>query len=44
MTVRNGDTLGEIAKRHGTTVSRLKQANGLESARIRTGQKLRLPA
>ncbi len=44
VTVRSGDTLGGIAKRHGTTVSRLKQANGLESSQIRAGQKLRLPA
>jgi membrane-bound lytic murein transglycosylase D len=42
--VRSGDTLGEIAKRHGTTVGRLKQLNGLESSRIRAGQRLRVPA
>ena len=42
--VRSGDTLSEIAKRHGTTVPRLKRANGLESSRVRTGQRLRLPA
>ena len=42
--VRSGETLGDIAKRHGTTVSKLKQANRLESTRIRAGQKLKLPA
>jgi peptidoglycan lytic transglycosylase D len=42
--VRSGDTLGEIAKRHGVSVSRLKRVNGLEGSRIRTGQRLRLPA
>ncbi len=44
VTVRSGDTLGEIARRHGTTVTRLKQANGLETSRVRAGQRLRLPA
>lgn len=42
--VRAGDTLGGLAVRHGTTVSRLKQANGLESSRIRAGQRLKIPA
>ena len=44
VTVRSGDTLGDIARRHGTTVNRLKQVNGLDSSRIRAGQRLRLPA
>jgi membrane-bound lytic murein transglycosylase D len=42
--VRAGDTLGEIARRHGVTVSALQRANGLSSTRIRSGQRLRLPA
>src|SRR5262245_34198372 len=41
--VQSGDTLDEIARRHGTTVSKLKRANGLESSRIRAGQRLKLP-
>jgi membrane-bound lytic murein transglycosylase D len=41
--VRPGDTLSEIASRHGTTVSRLKRANGMSSSTVRTGQRLRLP-
>jgi LysM repeat protein len=41
--VRPGDTLGDIARRHGTTVTRLKRVNGLESSQIRSGQRLRLP-
>ncbi|HKQ58459.1 MAG TPA: LysM peptidoglycan-binding domain-containing protein [Candidatus Eisenbacteria bacterium] len=41
--VRPGDTLSEIATRHGTTVSRLKRANGMSSSTVRTGQRLRLP-
>jgi membrane-bound lytic murein transglycosylase D len=42
--VQSGDTLEDLAKRHGTTVSKLKQANGLDNSRIRTGQRLKLPA
>jgi membrane-bound lytic murein transglycosylase D len=43
VTVRRGDTLSGIANRHGVTVGALKQANGLKSSTIRTGQKLRIP-
>ena len=42
--VQSGDTLEDLAKRHGTTVSKLKQANGLDNSRIRAGQRLKLPA
>ncbi len=38
--VRRGDTLGRIARRHHTTVSRLKHWNHLRSSRIRVGQRL----
>jgi len=38
--VRRGDTLGEIARRYGTTVSQLKKWNGLRGDRIYVGQKL----
>lgn len=41
--VRKGDTLGSIAQRHHTTVSRLKKANGLRSDRLSIGQRLRIP-
>ena len=42
-TVRSGDTLGKIAKRHGTTVKRLCQLNGIhENSTLRVGQKLKL--
>lgn len=41
-TVRKGDTLGSIAKKHHTTVAKLRKANGLKSDRLRTGQKLRI--
>lgn len=39
-TVKNGDVLGDIAIRHGVTVSEIKNWNGLRSDRIRVGQKL----
>lgn len=39
--VRRGDTLGGIARKYGTTVSKIKKLNGLRSDRIRAGQILR---
>ena len=42
--VRRGDTLGRIAKRHGTTVDMLAAMNGLDPANIiKPGQMLRVP-
>lgn len=44
-TVRQGDTLSSIARRHGVSVQQLAAANNLpRSGHIRTGQKLRVPA
>ena len=44
-TVRAGDTLGAIAGRHGTTVARLVQVNGLRDPNlIREGMVLRIEA
>jgi len=43
-TVRNGDTLGHIALRHGVSDSSLKQANNLSSDLIRVGQELTIPS
>ncbi len=40
--VVRGDYLARIARRHGTTIKRLKQINDLSSDRIYVGQKLRL--
>ncbi len=40
--VRRGDTLGRIASRYHTSVSKIKRLNGLRSSRIRVGQKLRV--
>lgn len=42
-TVASGDTLYEIARRHGTTTPALKEANGLSSGLIRVGQVLAIP-
>ncbi len=42
VTVRRGDTLGAIAQRNRTTVSKIKRLNGLRSNNIRAGQKLRV--
>ena len=41
--VRSGDTLFSIAKQFSTTVSQIKQLNGLTSDRIKVGDQLRLP-
>lgn len=42
-TVRSGDTLGAIARKYGTTVTRICQLNGIKSTSIlRIGQRLRV--
>ena len=42
--IRRGDTLSGIAARYGTTVARIRRANGLAGNRIRVGQVLIVPA
>ncbi|MBR1498371.1 MAG: transglycosylase SLT domain-containing protein [Bacteroidaceae bacterium] len=42
VTVRKGDTLGEIARRNHTTVSRLQQLNGIRGTNIKAGQKIKV--
>ena len=42
ITIRSGQTLSHIAKRYGTTVSRLKRLNGLKGTSIRAGKRLRV--
>jgi len=43
-TVKAGDNLTQIARRYGTTVSALKEMNGLVTDRIIINQKLNVPA
>jgi membrane-bound lytic murein transglycosylase D len=43
-TVRRGDTLDSIARRHGVAANSIVALNGLENAhRIKAGQRLFLP-
>lgn len=42
--VRRGDTLSHIARRHNTSVSELRETNGLSGDHLRAGQKLRIAA
>jgi len=41
--VREGDSLWTIARRHGVSVARIKEANGLRSSRLAVGQKIVIP-
>jgi membrane-bound lytic murein transglycosylase D len=41
--VQRGETLGHIARRHGTTVATLRQINGLRGDMIRAGRDLIVP-
>jgi LysM repeat protein len=44
-TIRTGDTLGDIGRRHGVTRDELARVNGIdEPDLIRPGQELRIPA
>jgi N-acetylmuramoyl-L-alanine amidase len=42
--VRRGERLSDIANRYGVTVMQLREINDLDNSRIRTGQRLRIPA
>lgn len=42
--VKSGDSLYNIAKRYGTTVKKIQQANNLPSTDLDSGQVLRIPA
>jgi LysM repeat protein len=41
--VQQGETLSEIARQHGVSVSALRRANGLHGNSLRNGQRLRVP-
>jgi hypothetical protein len=41
--VRSGDSLWSIARRHDTTVERLRAANGLRGSSVKPGQTLTIP-
>ncbi|MGH7954202.1 MAG: LysM peptidoglycan-binding domain-containing protein, partial [Limisphaerales bacterium] len=43
-TVKSGDTLTKIARRHGTTVKAIVSENNLSTMQIKVGQKLKIPA
>lgn len=42
VTIKNGDTLSEIAERNGTTVKKLKKLNRISGNSIRAGKKIRV--
>jgi N-acetylmuramoyl-L-alanine amidase len=43
-TIERGDTLSEIAVRYGTSMRRIREANGLRGDAIRVGQTITIPA
>lgn len=42
VTIRQGDTLSEIAERNGTTVKKLRKLNGISGNNIRAGKKIKV--
>ena len=42
--IKNGESLSVIARKYGTTVSKLKSANNMHSDRITAGKTLRIPS
>ncbi len=42
--VRRGDSLSTLARRHNTSISALRESNGLAGDFLRIGQRLRLPS
>lgn len=40
--IRRGESLSTIARRHGTTVKKLQQLNGISGTNIRAGQTIRV--
>lgn len=42
--IKNGETLGGIARKYGVSVSAIKKANGMKNDNIRAGKTLKIPA
>ena len=42
ITIKEGDTLSEIAARNNTSVAKLKRLNGIQGSNIRAGKKLKV--
>jgi membrane-bound lytic murein transglycosylase D len=42
VTINDGQTLSEIAKKHHTTVSKLRKLNKIKGSSIRAGKKIRV--
>ena len=42
ITIKKGETLSSIAKKHGTTVEKLKKMNKIKGSNIRAGKKLKV--
>ncbi|WP_233582276.1 lytic transglycosylase domain-containing protein [Prevotella sp. OH937_COT-195] len=42
VTIRQGETLSGLARKHGTTVKKLQQINGIKGSNIRAGKKIRV--
>jgi len=42
VTIRPGQSLSEIARKHNTTVKKLRQLNGIKGSNIRAGKKIRV--
>lgn len=44
VTVKPGDTLGDLASAYGATIKQIREGNGLTGDVIRSGQRLRIPS
>ena len=42
VTIKDGQTLSEIAEKYGTSVSKLRRLNGIKGSNIRAGKKIRV--
>jgi membrane-bound lytic murein transglycosylase D len=42
VTIKKGETLSGLAKKHGTSVKKLQQLNGIKGTNIRAGKQIRV--